>query len=81
MKKQKKSQYKLWLVNIIELVGIPFVINILFGRFLKILSNSRHNYTNERNLVLDVTIDLAKDLISTRSNSNYPYFYNKDNYF
>jgi hypothetical protein len=58
-----KSVYKLYLVDIIENVGIPFILTILLGRFIKILSNSKFNYMAERNLVLDIALDLSNDLL------------------
>jgi hypothetical protein len=58
-----KSAYKLHLVDIIENVGIPFVLTILLGRFIKILSNSKLNYMAERNLALNIALDLSNDLL------------------
>jgi hypothetical protein len=60
---EKSSSYKLFLVDIIENTGIPFVLTILLGRFIKILSNSKLNYTGERNSVLNIAIDLSDDLM------------------
>jgi hypothetical protein len=51
----KKAVYKLELVEIIETVGTPYVLTILLGRFIKILSNSvKKDITPQRNLVLDI---------------------------
>jgi len=58
-----KSKHKLYLVDIIEKTGLPYILTVLFGRFIKILSNSRHNLTFEKNLVLNIALDLSKDLI------------------
>ena len=57
------SKAKLVLIDIIETTKKPFILTVLLGRFIKILSNSRHNYTYEKNLVLDIALDLSKDLI------------------
>lgn len=59
----KKSVYKLYLVEIIEIVGIPYILTILLGRYIKILSNTKYNFSTERNLVLEIALDLSKDLI------------------
>lgn len=61
--KSNKGNYKLILVDIIETVGKSYILTALFGRFIKILSNSRSNYSYEKNLVLDTALDLGKDLI------------------
>lgn len=58
-----KSRSKQYLVDIIETVKKPFILTILLGRFIKILSNSRYDYSCDKNLVLDIALDLSKDLI------------------
>lgn len=67
----KKSEYKLYLVDIIENVGVTYVLTILLGRYIKILSNTKYNFSSERNLVLDIALDLSKDLIREYLYSSY----------
>lgn len=64
----KKSIYKLYLVEIIGVVGVDYILTILLGRYIKILSNTKYNFSSERNLVLEIALDLSKDLI-------YEYFH------
>ena len=58
-----KAKNKLVLTKIIDKVGSVFVITILFGRFLKIVSNSRKDFNYEKNLALRIALDISKDLI------------------
>jgi len=66
-----KSQSCLYLVDFIRVVSKEFIIRILYGRFLLIMSEIKNNPTDEqKNLVLRIALDLAKDLIEN-------YFYKK----
>ena len=59
----KKSIHKICLVDIIKTVGISYTLTIILGRYIKILSNTKYNLSFEKNLALDIALDLSKDLI------------------
>lgn len=44
-------------------MGVRYILTILWGRYIKILSNTKYNLTFERNLVLEIALDISKDLI------------------
>lgn len=75
----EKYPHKLYLADIISNVGKSFVLTILLGRFIKILSNSKLNYTSERNLLLDIALDLSNDLLREHFKLKYKSKLNENN--
>jgi len=59
-----KGKIIISLIDIIHTIGKPYLLSVLLGRFIKILSNSRDNIKLEKNLVLQTSIDIAKDIIN-----------------
>ncbi len=63
IKDSKKNIYNMYLIDIIETISPSFVIAVLLGRFIRILSNAKFNLTYERNLVIDIALDVSNDII------------------
>lgn len=58
-----KDSFELTLVEIITHVNPRNVLSIIFGIFLKIISNERKNLHEDRNIASSITLDISSTLI------------------
>lgn len=54
---------KAYLIEIIKVIKEDYVISVIFGRFMRIITNNKLNLTNHKNIALDIIKDIAEDLI------------------